>query len=234
MNLKLLFVEDDRDFAEIVCNTLQQLVGGYEVRMAHNGEEGLRIWKEFQPDVIVTDVLMPCVDGIQMVKRIRETDESTVIIFTSVLTSPDDVGSGYDSGADDYIKKPFAPKELHAFIQNYLKRIGNITNSTDKQKHSFGIFTLNTDEQTLVNASNGEARVLGYFAATVLRILVEHRGEVVKRETFTDELWKNDWSDANLTDIIYRLRELLKEDERLKILTIRGVGYKLIVEEEEV
>lgn len=233
MDLKLLFVEDERDFAEIVGNTLEQLVGGYEVRMAADGEEGLRLWREFKPDVIVTDVLMPCMDGVDMVKRIRQEDPHTVIIFTSRLTSPDDVGRGYDCGGDDYIKKPFAPKELHCFIRNYLARIGWKPAILRAEKLRAGFFSLDSGKNTLTDERTGETKLLGEYAATVLRILMEHPDRAVSREAIIGELWGNEWSDSNLNDLVYRLRKMLKSDPGLDIQRLRGVGYKLVTGKED-
>lgn len=110
--IKLLLVEDDASLRYIVQGGLEDMIGGYEVIVAANGEEGLKQWKEQHPDVIVSDIEMPVMNGYEMVKRIRETDGETPILFSSALISPKDVVKGYEIGANNYIKKPFIPEEL--------------------------------------------------------------------------------------------------------------------------
>ena len=119
--IKLLLVEDDSTFSYIVKNELQEIIGGYEVITATNGAEGLKAWKEYHPDIIISDIDMPVMNGYQMVERIREMDGDIPILFTSALTSPKDVKEGYKLGVNNYVKKPFVPDELDAHIHAILK-----------------------------------------------------------------------------------------------------------------
>ena len=105
--IKLLLVEDDTNLCYIIRGGLEDMIGGYEVMTASNGEEGLRIWKEQHPDIIISDIEMPVMDGYEMVRRIRETDGFIPIVFTSGRVSPKDVVKGYELGVNNYIKKPF-------------------------------------------------------------------------------------------------------------------------------
>lgn len=114
--IKLLLVEDDANLCYIIRGGLEDMIGGYEVITAANGEEGLAVWKEQQPDVIVSDIEMPVMDGYEMVRRIRQTDDDTPIVFTSGRVSPKDVVKGYELGINNYIKKPFLAEELDAHI----------------------------------------------------------------------------------------------------------------------
>ena len=93
--IKLLLVEDDASLAYIEKTGLEDIIGGYEVTTATNGKEGLQAWQETNPDVIISDIDMPVMNGFEMVERIRETDGNVIIIFTSALTSPNDVKAGY-------------------------------------------------------------------------------------------------------------------------------------------
>lgn len=97
---KLLLVEDDINLRYVVQGELEDIIGGYEVATAENGKEGLKMWEEFKPDIIISDIDMPVMDGWEMVKRIRETDADTPILFTSALTSPKDVRKGYEMGGE--------------------------------------------------------------------------------------------------------------------------------------
>jgi len=119
--IKLLLVEDDKNLSYILQSGLQDIIGGYEVITACNGEEGLEAWKAHRPDIIISDIDMPVMDGFEMVRRIRATDEDTPILFASALTSPKDVRKGYDIGVNNYVKKPFIPDELDAHLHAILK-----------------------------------------------------------------------------------------------------------------
>ena len=112
--IKLLLVEDDVSLAYIEKTGLEDIIGGYEVVTATNGKEGLQAWQDSKPDVIISDIDMPVMNGFEMVERIRETDQDVIIIFTSALTSPNDVKAGYRLGINNYVKKPFVPEELDA------------------------------------------------------------------------------------------------------------------------
>ena len=119
--IKLLLVEDDKNLSYIVQSGLQDIIGGYEVITAFNGKEGLQAWEEHHPDIIISDIDMPVMDGFEMVRHIRETDGDTPILFASALTSPKDVRNGYDIGVNNYVKKPFIPDEQDAHLHAILK-----------------------------------------------------------------------------------------------------------------
>ena len=97
---RLLLVEDDANLCYIIRGGLEDMIGGYEIQTAADGEEGLRIWKTWKPDVIESDIEVPVMDGYEMVRRIRETDERTPLLFTSGRGAPIDVKKGYDMGVN--------------------------------------------------------------------------------------------------------------------------------------
>ncbi len=130
---RLLLVEDDANLCYIIRGGLEDMIGGYEIQTAADGEEGLRIWKTWKPDVIVSDIEMPVMDGYEMVRRIRETDERTPILFTSGRVSPKDVVKGYELGVNNYIKKPFLPEELHAHVTALLRLTQGRQAEADRQ-----------------------------------------------------------------------------------------------------
>ena len=133
--IKLLLVEDDANLCYIIRGGLEDMIGGYEVMTASNGEEGLKIWKEQHLDIIISDIEMPVMDGYEMVRRIRETDGFIPIVFTSGRVSPKDVVKGYELGVNNYIKKPFLAEELDAHIGALLKMkrgMGAISQSMKK------------------------------------------------------------------------------------------------------
>ena len=118
---RVLLVEDDKNLSFILKSSLEQMIGGYQVMVAQNGQEGLELLDQEPFDVIVSDVEMPVMDGMTMVKHIRLHHPDLAIVFITGLTTARDVINGYQSGADFYIKKPFLPEELHAHIQAVLK-----------------------------------------------------------------------------------------------------------------
>ena len=118
--IKLLLVEDDANLSYIIQGGLEDMIGDYEVCIAHNGEEGLEAYRKEKPDIIVADIEMPVMDGYEMVQRIRKTDKDIPILFSSARVSPKDVVKGYELGVDNYVKKPFLPEELDAHIRALL------------------------------------------------------------------------------------------------------------------
>ena len=172
--IKLLLVEDDSTFSYIVKNELQEIIGGYEVITATNGAEGLKAWKEYHPDIIISDIDMPVMNGYQMVERIREMDGDIPILFTSALTSPKDVKEGYKLGVNNYVKKPFVPDELDAHIHAILKMKAGVKLRNENEHYALGRFTLDAKHATLHNNENGENKTLTVREAQILQLLCEN------------------------------------------------------------
>lgn len=234
--IKLLLVEDDANLCYIIQGGLEDMIGGYEVLTAANGEEGLKVWKAEQPDVIVADIEMPVMDGYEMVKRIREEDEHIPILFTSGRVSPKDVVKGYELGVNNYVKKPFLAEELHAHVTALLK----LTRGLQVQKNevpevSIGqLFSFDTTRGVL-KQKGGEERMLTVREADLLRMLCEHKGQVVRREVILSRLWNTEedyFASRSLDVFVSRLRKLLADDEAVELKTVKGVG--LILEERKV
>lgn len=234
--IKLLLVEDDANLCYIIQGGLEDMIGGYKVLTATNGEEGLKVWKAEQPDVIVADIEMPVMDGYEMVKRIREEDEHIPILFTSGRVSPKDVVKGYELGVNNYVKKPFLAEELHAHVTALLK----LTRGLQVQKNevpevSIGqLFSFDTTRGVL-KQKGGEERMLTVREADLLRMLCEHKGQVVRREVILSRLWNTEedyFASRSLDVFVSRLRKLLANDETVELKTVKGVG--LILEERKV
>lgn len=234
--IKLLLVEDDANLCYIIQGGLEDMIGGYKVLTVANGEEGLKVWKAEQPDVIVADIEMPVMDGYEMVKRIREEDEHIPILFTSGRVSPKDVVKGYELGVNNYVKKPFLAEELHAHVTALLK----LTRGLQVQKNevpevSIGqLFSFDTTRGVL-KQKGGEERMLTVREADLLRMLCEHKGQVVRREVILSRLWNTEedyFASRSLDVFVSRLRKLLANDETVELKTVKGVG--LILEERKV
>ena len=160
--IKLLLVEDDASLAYIEKTGLEDIIGGYEVTTATNGKEGLKAWQETNPDVIISDIDMPVMNGFEMVERIRETDGNVIIIFTSALTSPNDVKAGYRLGINNYVKKPFVPEELDAHIQALMKMRGGAKTQKETSHYKLGKYTLDAEHATCATMIPTSRRPLPY------------------------------------------------------------------------
>lgn len=230
--IKLLLVEDDTNLSYIVHSGLQEIIGGYEVITAFNGKEGLEAWREHHPDIIISDIDMPVMDGFEMVRLIRETDGDTPILFASALTSPKDVRKGYDIGVNNYVKKPFIPDELDAHLHAILK-IKEGTKSRDESGICrFGKYVLDAKQAFLLNNESGNKTTLTVREAQLLQLLAQNKGEVVNRETILNRFWNTDddyFASRSLDVFITKLRKLFANDPQIDIVTKRGIGLSLVV-----
>lgn len=226
--IKLLVVEDDPTLSYIVKNELQEIIGGYEVTTATNGAEGLKAWETHHPDIIISDIDMPVMNGFQMVERIRETDGDTPILFTSALTSPKDVREGYKLGVNNYVKKPFVPDELDAHIHAILKMKAGTKLRNENEHYKLGRFTLDAKHATLHNDETGEKETLTVREAKILQLLCENMNETVERKAILSRFWNTEddyFASRSLDVFITKLRKLLKDEPRIELKNIRGVGY---------
>ena len=229
--IRLLLVEDDANLCYIICGGLEDMIGGYEVRTAADGREGLRLWQEWKPDVIVSDIEMPVMNGYEMVRRIRETDGTTPILFTSGRVSPKDVVEGYGLGVNNYIKKPFLAEELNAHITALLRLTGGVKSRDVRAVYSVGqLYSFDADHALL--RQHGEAdKALTEREARLLRLLCENKGAVVRREAILSQLWDTEddyFASRSLDVFVSRLRRLLAGDASVQIKTVTGVGLMLV------
>ncbi len=228
--IKLLLVEDDANLCYIIQGGLEDMIGGYEVQTASNGEEGIHLWREWKPDVIVSDIEMPVMDGYEMVKRIRKVDGIIPILFTSGRVSPKDVVKGYELGVNNYIKKPFLAEELNAHITALLRLTNGIRSCDVSSVYAIGYLYEFDAGQAILRQKNGEEKTLTEREAHLMRMLCEHKGEVVKREMILSQLWNTDddyFASRSLDVFVSRLRKLLSEDDSVQIKTVKGVGLVL-------
>ena len=232
-DVKLLLVEDDENLAYMEKSSFEDIIGGYVVKTAINGKDGLGIWKDFQPDVIVSDIDMPIMDGIEMVKRIREVDGETIILFTTGLTSPKDLKAGYAAGANNYIKKPFVPEELDAHIQSLMHLKAGKRSKDSSHLIKLGKFLLDADHASLKNLEDETEKMLTAREAKILELLAVNKNEVVRREAVLSRFWgvedKDYFASRSLDVFIKKIRTAIEEDSTVELKTIRGIGFKLVV-----
>lgn len=228
--IKLLLVEDDANLCYIIRGGLEDMIGGYQVMTAVNGEEGLKIWKEHHPDVIVSDIEMQVMDGYEMVKRIRELDGDTPIVFTSGRVSPKDVVKGYELGVNNYIKKPFLADELDAHIGALLKMKQGVSARNESGVYKIGENYAFDAAHAVLRHSSGMQRTVTEREAKLLKMLCEKKNEIVKREAILSALWDTEadyFASRSLDVFVTRIRKLFADDEQVQIKTVKGVGLTL-------
>lgn len=230
--IKVLLVEDEASLAMIMKDTMEPT--GMSVTLAADGEEGLRAFFAEKPDVLVTDVMMPCMDGFEMVRRIRERDMLTPVLFLTARSSVNDVVDGFKMGGDDYLKKPFSLQELMARVrrlverQQFYQQASSVDTEDNNQCMDIGDYRFNPVTQQLW--WQGHVEELSHREAELLRMLAGNINGVVDSHDILMMLWGDDslFNGRSLQVFITKLRHRLERDPRLRIVNVRGIGYKLI------
>ena len=228
--INVLLVEDEETLALIIKDTLEGQ--GFAIRLAENGEEGIEKFFGQKPDVVVADVMMPRMDGFEMVRRIRRQDKQTPVLFLTARSATSDVVEGFELGGNDYLKKPFGMQELIVRIKALLGRASNYSapeKQTSVTEFEIGRYRFNAITQRL--SYLGNETELSYRESEILRRLCENRNEVTLMQDILIELWGNDtfFNQRSLHVFITKLRHKLSRDERIRIVNVRGIGYKLII-----
>ena len=221
---KVLYVEDETFLAKIVSETLESR--GYEVVLEEDGGNALQKFIEAKPDVCVLDIMLPNKDGFAVADEIRDKDAEVPIIFLSAKSQTADVVSGFKSGANDYIRKPFSMEELIVRIENVLRRKTAPTEALDEV--TIGAYTFNIKRQTLVHPT--ESRKLSYRESELLKLLYEARDKIAERSEILTLLWGSDsfFNSRTLDVYVTKLRGYLKFDPSIEIITIKGIGYRFV------
>src|SRR5690606_14618128 len=219
----MLLAEDEGTLAMIVKERLETM--NLEISVAHNGVEALELFLNKTFDVLVLDIMMPEKDGLTLAKEIRKINKHIPIIFLTAKSQVQDVVEGFQTGANDYLKKPFSMEELIVRIQALIKRIYLVTQS-NKQK--IGKYSFDYIAQTL----EIESKVLHLTSreTELLKMLLTNRNEIVERSIILTKIWgKDDFFNGRSLDVfITKLRKKLSLDDVVQIVNIRGKGYRLI------
>ena len=217
---KILIVDDEKDILEFLGYNLRK--EGYEVSEAKTGDEALQLVKNNTPDLIILDVMMPGIDGIDTCQRMREMPKlkDTLIIFLTARNEDFSQIAGLDAGADDYVSKPIKPKVLLSRIKAIFRR-----NQTQRDLESYGDVEINYDTKQL--KYKGKEKSLTKKEYDLLLLLCSKPGKVFNREEILQSVWGGDVVVGNRTiDVhIKRLREKTSSDY---IKTVKGFGYKFI------
>lgn len=227
---KILYVEDDLSLSFVTRDQLEKR--DYEVFSCDNGKEAYEKFKKQIFDLCIFDVMLPEMDGFELAKKIREKNKHVPILFLTARSMQEDKIEGLKLGADDYLTKPFNVEELCLKIEVFLKR--KQVNNKVADSYTIGKYHLDVKEQLL--SIDKESRKLTLKETKLLALLIQKANLVTKRETILVNLWgKNDYFLGRSLDVfISRLRKYLKQDENIFIENIRGVGFKLVVNTNEV
>jgi DNA-binding response OmpR family regulator len=224
MSSRLLVVDDDRGIREIMQVALSE--EGYIVDVAHDSDEALEAMRRNVPDLLILDVMLPGRDGFELAREIRRTSNVPIILLTA-KTDTIDVVVGLESGADDYVTKPFEMREMLARIRSLLRRV----HADDQEPSVLRVGYLEIRPEEGVARRNDESLSLTRTEFRLLTTLASKPGRVFSREQLLSEVWGYDYfGDARLVDVhIRRLRMKVEDDPHNPaiIQTVRGMGYKV-------
>lgn len=229
MRIKVLYVEDEVFLGKIVKESLEGR--GFDVLMEGDGGRVLDMFKVYQPDVCVLDVMLPNRSGFEVAEELREFNGEIPIIFLTAKTQTEDVINGFKLGCSDYIRKPFSIEELIVRIENALR----IKDLSDHSKDiadviQLGKYQFTVNRQVLTHRQ--EERKLSYRESELLKYLWQNRNKLIDRRDMLNLLWGSDsfFNSRSLDVYITKLRGYFKDDPSLQIITMRGVGYRFVVE----
>lgn len=219
--LKILVVEDDRELRRLFAHVL--IKNGYSVKEVSNGREALDAIEEEHYDLVISDIMMPEMDGYELVRSLRDAGNTTPILMITAKDAFDDMRMGFLSGTDDYMVKPINVNEMVLRVQALLRRAQMI----NERRQSIGGTVLEYDTFTITFGD--KKMVLPQKEFMLLYKLVSYPGRIFTRQQLMDDVWGYDSnSDTHTIDVhIGRLRERLRENEDFSIVTMRGVGYKV-------
>jgi DNA-binding response OmpR family regulator len=225
MKISILLAEDDINLGFVIADQLR--AEGYHVSLTTDGVEALKRFNEQPYHLCIFDVMMPKKDGFTLARDIRQINSDVPILFLTAKSMTEDKIEGFNSGGDDYLTKPFSVEELNLRIKSLLKRV-NIRTEIPEEK-VFNVSTFIFDTENLTLTLNGTAQSLTKKEAQILKILYKFKNQVLPREVILNTVWGQDdyFVGRSLDVFITKLRKYLKEDERIQILNIHGVGFKL-------
>jgi DNA-binding response OmpR family regulator len=218
---KVLLAEDETEVANVTAATLR--FAGFDVVHAYDGNQALEMWRTEKPNLIILDIQMPILDGFAVCRRIRAASDIPIIMLTG-KDDEDNVSYGLNIGANDYMRKPFRPKELVARVQATLRHYNKMPMHA---QFNLGGLSLDMNKQALIG-DDGIVR-LTLLEFRLLHYLLMNRGQIIPTDTILNYVWGSaDSTDrAMLKQLVYRLRQKIESTEQQLIETIPGVGYTI-------
>lgn len=234
---KILVVDDEKPITDIEKFSLEK--EGYEVEVAYDGEDALKEVEENTPDLIILDIMLPKIDGLEVAKEVRKTHNMPIIMVTAKDSELDKV-LGLEIGADDDVTKPFSNRELVARVKANLRRQSVASENSskeddEKREITFGDLTVHPDSYSVTK--NGKTVDLTHREFELIHYLAQHAGQVMTREHLLQTVWGYDFfGDVRTVDVtVRRLREKIEDDPSQPkwLVTRRGVGYYVRSAEEK-
>jgi two-component system OmpR family response regulator len=223
---KLLLVEDDENLGFMLKDNLE--MSGYKVRLSRDGEKGLTAFHNEAYHLCILDVMLPLKDGFSLAADIRKYNQKIPIVFLTAKNQKADRIKGFKLGGDDYITKPFSLEEFLLRIEAVLKRVYDRPTKADENHHYiFGHSKFDFNNQLI--SMDGTSTKLTTKEARLLKMLVQHKGQVVERDVIMKTIWEDDgYFVARSMDVfISKLRKYLAPDSSIAIKNVHGVGYRL-------
>lgn len=224
---KILYVEDEPFLGRIVKESLESR--SFEVSMVTDGREAVVEFQRSTPDICVLDIMLPSRDGYSIAKDIRQHSPGMPIIFVTAKTQTEDLLKGFESGGNDYIRKPFSIEELIVRVNNLLQLTLHQKKNTDQDVIPIGRYEFIPLRYELRKGE--QVKKLSHRESTLLQTLSENRNATVLRKDILLKLWGDDsfFNSRNLDVYITKLRDHLKDDPSIEIITIKGIGYHFAV-----
>jgi len=226
--IRILLAEDDRNLGNILKNFLD--AKGYATTLCVNGQEATDAAKKKEFDFCILDIMMPVKDGFQVAKEIRSANPKIPVMFLTAKGLQEDKLKGFESGADDYLTKPFNMDELLLRIQAILRRSEEAPKPQETENiFQLGNYTFDFNRQVL--SIKGKEQKLTSKEAGLLRLLCTNANEVLERSTALNKIWSDDsYFNARSMDVyIVKLRKYLREDPTVELINVHGIGFKLVM-----
>jgi two-component system alkaline phosphatase synthesis response regulator PhoP len=230
MKKHILIVDDEEHLADALAHNLQ--FEGYATTIAYDGEEGLQLARTIQFDLVILDIMMPKLDGLEVCRRLRSTGSKVPILFLTAKSADADRLLGLKVGADDYVAKPFLLEELILRINGIFRRQEWYSTAPDEQE----VFRFGSNEVNFLTyeaTNDGRTVRLTEKECMLMKLLVERRNQVVSREEILERVWGYRFSTSSRTidNFIVRLRRYFEPDPKTPqyIHSVRGVGYRFTV-----
>ncbi|MFO7574481.1 MAG: response regulator transcription factor [Bacteroidales bacterium] len=223
---KILLAEDDENLGTLLQNYLN--AKGYEVLLYGDGQKALDGFKSGYFSINIIDVMMPIMDGFELVRQIRKIDPVAPVIYLTARNQKEDIIEGFITGADDYLTKPFSMEELLYRIEAILRRTTQEKEEVQQESYKIGEYTFDTVRQLL--SYRDHTIKLTTKESELLQLLCKHSNNVLERNYALKTIWVDDnYFNARSMDVyITKLRKYLRKDDTVEIINVHGKGYKLL------
>jgi DNA-binding response OmpR family regulator len=224
--IKILLVEDDPNLGSLLKDYLE--AKGHQCILRTNGEDGYKSFINETFDFVILDVMMPIKDGFSLAKDIRGIDQKVPILFLTAKSLSEDKLKGFETGADDYMTKPFSMEELMARITAILRRSYD---SLNKESSEFSIGDFSFDTKLQILKSDNQNQKLTTKESDLLKLLCKNENSVLERNHALKAVWGDDnyFNGRSMDVYIAKLRKYLKSDDRIQIINVHGKGFKLLI-----